>query len=108
LLYLVSWIYPYKKLEEAVPDRIFTLQIPYFTFVHINSVPVMTTSSSSQVITEYGKQNIFGRETQPQLVEDYTSYPEEAEKTNGRWAMIGMISLLVSYFSTGQIIPGIF
>jgi len=65
----------------------------------------MTTSSntaSSQVITEYGKQNIFGRETQPQLVEDYTSYPEEAEKTNGRWAMIGMVSLLVSYFSTGQ------
>ena len=56
----------------------------------------MTTSSnaaSSQVITEYGKQNIFGRETQPQLVEDYTSYPEEAEKTNGRWAMIGMVSL---------------
>ena len=70
----------------------------------------MTTSSSSspQVITEYGKQNIFARETQPQLVDDYTSYPEEAEKTNGRWAMIGMISLLVSYVTTGQIIPGIF
>tara|TARA_B100000427_G_scaffold165528_1_gene137490 strand:- start:167 stop:505 length:339 start_codon:yes stop_codon:yes gene_type:complete len=57
------------------------------------------TSSTSQVITEYGKQNIFGRETQPQLVEDYTSYPEEAEKTNGRWAMIGFFSLLVSYFT---------
>ena len=68
----------------------------------------MTTSSSSQVITEYGKQNIFARETPPQLVENYTSYPEEAEKTNGRWAMIGMVSLLVSYFSTGQIIPGVF
>jgi len=95
-------------LEEAVPDRIFHLENSYFTFIHINAIPVMTTSSSSQVITEYGKQNIFGRETQPQLVEDYTSYPEEAEKTNGRWAMIGMISLLVSYFSTGQIIPRIF
>ena len=97
-------------LEEAVPDRIFRLENTYFTLLHINVIPVMTTSSSSssQVITEYGKQNIFGRETQPQLVEDYTSYPEEAEKTNGRWAMIGMISLLVSYFSTGQIIPGIF
>ena len=98
-------------LEEAVPDRIFSLQIKYFTFIHINAIPVMTASSdtaSSQVITEYGKQNIFGRETQPQLVEDYTSYPEEAEKTNGRWAMIGMVSLLVSYFTTGQIIPGIF
>ena len=59
----------------------------------------MTTSSdtaSSQVITEYGKQNIFGRETQPQLVEDYTSYPEEAEKTNGRWAMIGICLLYTS------------
>jgi len=95
-------------LEEAVPDRIFHLENSYFTFIHINAIPVMTTSSSSQVITEYGKQNILGRETQPQLVEDYTSYPEEAEKTNGRWAMIGMVSLLVSYFSTGQIIPGIF
>ena len=71
----------------------------------------MTTSSdtaSSQVITEYGKQNIFGRETQPQLVEDYTSYPEEAEKTNGRWAMIGIIALLGAYSITHQIIPGIF
>ena len=45
-------------------------------------------SSSSQVITEYGKQNIFARETPPQLVDNYTSYPKEAEKTNGRWAMI--------------------
>ena len=66
------------------------------------------TASTPQVITEYGKQNIFGRETQPQLVEDYTSYPEEAEKTNGRWAMIGMISLLGAYVITGQIIPGVF
>ena len=86
------------------------MQTSCFTFLNINAIPVMTasSSSSSQVITEYGKQNIFGRETQPQLVEDYTSYPEEAEKTNGRWAMIGMVSLLVSYFTTGQIIPGIF
>ena len=65
-------------------------------------------SSSSQVITEYGKQNIFARETPPQLVENYKSYPKEAEKTNGRWAMIGMISLLGAYVTTGQIIPGIF
>ena len=68
----------------------------------------MTSSSSSHVITEYGKQNIFGRETQPQLVENYTSYPEEAEKANGRWAMIGFVALLGAYLTTGQIIPGIF
>ena len=65
-------------------------------------------TSSPQVITEYGKQNIFARETPPQLVDNYTNYPLEAEKTNGRWAMIGFFSLLVSYFTTGQIIPGIF
>jgi len=68
----------------------------------------MTSSSSSQVITEYGKQNIFGRETQPQLVENYTNYPEEAEKANGRWAMIGFVALLGAYLTTGQVIPGIF
>ena len=68
----------------------------------------MTSSSSSHVITEYGKQNIFGRETHPQLVENYTSYPEEAEKANGRWAMIGFVALLGAYITTGQVIPGIF
>ena len=68
----------------------------------------MTSSSSSHVITEYGKQNIFGRETQPQLVKNYTSYPEEAEKANGRWAMIGFVALLGAYITTGQVIPGIF
>ena len=64
--------------------------------------------TSSHIITEYGKQNIFGKETKPQLVENYTSYPEEAEKANGRWAMIGFVALIGAYSTTGQIIPGIF
>ena len=64
--------------------------------------------TSSHIITEYGKQNIFGKETKPQLVENYTSYPEEAEKANGRWAMIGFVALLSAYITTGQIIPGVF
>ena len=65
-------------------------------------------SASSQIITEYGKQNMFATQVKTQLVENYSSYPEEAEKTNGRWAMIGMIALLGAYITTGQIIPGIF
>ena len=64
--------------------------------------------TSSHIITEYGKQNIFAKETKPQLVENYTSYPEEAEKINGRWAMIGFVALLGAYITTGQIIPGVF
>ena len=65
-------------------------------------------SASNQIITEYGKQNMFATQVQPQLVENYSNYPEEAEKTNGRWAMIGMIALFGAYITTGQIIPGIF
>ena len=35
-------------------------------------------------------------------------YPQNAEKVNGRWAMIGLVALVGAYVSTGQIIPGIF
>ena len=64
--------------------------------------------TSSHIITEYGKQNIFAKETQPRLVENYTNHFEEAEKTNGRWAMLGFVALLGAYITTGQIIPGFF
>ena len=64
--------------------------------------------TSSHIITEYGKQNIFAKETQPRLVEDYTNHFEEAEKVNGRWAMLGFVALLGAYITTGQIIPGVF
>ena len=64
--------------------------------------------TSSHIITEYGKQNIFAKETRPRLVENYTSHFEEAEKANGRWAMLGFIALLGAYITTGQIIPGVF
>ena len=63
--------------------------------------------TSSHIVTEYGKQNIFAKETQPQVMEDYKGYIEEAELANGRWAMIGFVALLGAYLTTGQILPGI-
>ena len=33
---------------------------------------------------------------------------QNAEKVNGRWAMVGFVALLGAYVTTGQIIPGIF
>jgi len=60
------------------------------------------------VITEYGKQNVFANEVAIQFDETYTNYPEEAERANGRWAMVGFIALIGAYVSTHQIIPGIF
>ncbi len=67
------------------------------------------TNPSSNVTNESGnRQNIFPVEAQPQLIENYSGFAKEAEKINGRWAMIGFIALLLSYCTTGQIIPGIF
>ena len=66
-------------------------------------------SNSAFITTEPGgRQNIFPREVRTRLVQDYTSYPVEAEKVNGRWAMIGFIALIGAYAVTGQVIPGIF
>ena len=57
-----------------------------------------------------GRQNMYPTETRSYIDESisYEGYPQNAEKVNGRWAMIGMIALLGAYATTGQIIPGIF
>jgi len=61
-------------------------------------------------ITEYGKQNIFANETPPRLMNDNEQnfIMEQAERTNGQLAMIGIIAALGAYVTTGQIIPGVF
>ena len=67
--------------------------------------------SNSQVTTESGgRQNMFPSETRPYIDESvsYDGYPQNAEKVNGRWAMIGFVALLGAYVTTGQIIPGVF
>ena len=66
-------------------------------------------SQSISITTESGgRQNIFPTEVQTQIVQEYANYPSEAEKANGRWAMIGFVALIGAYVTTGQIIPGIF
>ena len=43
-----------------------------------------------------GRQNAFPNETRPYIDESvsYEGYPQNAEKVNGRWAMIGLVALL--------------
>ena len=70
-----------------------------------------TAMANSQVTNESGgRQNMFPSETRPYIDESvsYDGYPQNAEKVNGRWAMIGFVALLGAYVTTGQIIPGIF
>ena len=71
----------------------------------------MTSSTADKyTTTEYGNQNMFGAEVAPWVDQNdnYEGHPENAEKTNGRWAMIGIVALLGAYITTGQIIPGVF
>jgi hypothetical protein len=63
--------------------------------------------TDSSITTEYGKQNIFAKEAEPQLVEEYKGYVKEAELLNGRLAMIGFLAGIGAYATTGQLIPGI-
>tara|TARA_B100001250_G_C19632826_1_gene714536 strand:- start:552 stop:755 length:204 start_codon:yes stop_codon:yes gene_type:complete len=66
-------------------------------------------SSSNFITTEPGnRQNLFPKEVKPQIIKTFTGFYAEAEKENGRWAMIGFIALLGAYLISGQIIPGIF
>ena len=60
-------------------------------------------ASLSQVIAEYCKQNIFARDTPPQLIESYTSYPKTAEKTNRGWTMVCIATLICAYATTRPI-----
>ena len=62
----------------------------------------------TQVTESGGRQNIYSIEPKPQIDTTYAGYPEDAEKVNGRWAMIGIIALFGAYSTTGQIIPGVF
>ena len=62
------------------------------------------------VITEYGRQNIFAKEPPIEIMNEQEEnfLMEQAERTNGQLAMIGIIAALGAYATTGQIIPGIF
>tara|TARA_B100001094_G_scaffold53495_1_gene49070 strand:+ start:423 stop:608 length:186 start_codon:yes stop_codon:yes gene_type:complete len=59
------------------------------------------------VTTEYGKENIFAKETQPIIMNNDKQF-ENAERLNGIAAMLGVIAALGAYATTGQIIPGVF
>ena len=54
-----------------------------------------------------GRQNLFAKEPQVQVMEISVTHNEKAEMLNGRLAMLGVIAALGAYAFTGQIIPGL-
>lgn len=60
----------------------------------------------STVIEDGGRTNIYAKEPPIEIMnENY--HNDNAEKLNGRLAMLGVIAALGAYALTGQIIPGI-
>ena len=63
--------------------------------------------TSSNVVTEDGgRQNVYGKEPQIEVMD--VDQSKAAELANGRWAMIGFVAAIGAYVTTGQIIPGLF
>ena len=62
----------------------------------------------TKIIESGGTQNIKSTEPPDYVDTTFIDYPRDAEKVNGRWAMLGLVALLGAYVSSGQIIPGIF
>ena len=60
------------------------------------------------ITTEDGdRQNLFAKEPQMIIEENYVPHNERAEQLNGRLSMLGIIAALGAYAVTGQIIPGV-
>jgi hypothetical protein len=54
-----------------------------------------------------GRTNIYAIEPPITLIDVRGTHNENAEKLNGRLAMLGVMAALGAYAITGQIIPGV-
>ena len=55
-----------------------------------------------------GRTNMYAVEPQMYAMEVSVTHNENAEKLNGRLAMLGVIAAIGAYATTGQLIPGVF
>ena len=75
---------------------------------------VVTYLNMTITTNERGQNNMWAKEPRMYVAQAdavayaQQTYAEKAELANGRWAMMGWIALVLSYVTTGQIIPGVF
>jgi hypothetical protein len=60
------------------------------------------------IIEDGGRTNIYAVEPEMYTTEVTVNHNENAEKLNGRLAMLGVIAAIGAYATTGQLIPGVF
>ena len=78
-------------------------------FLLYNSVTVLYNTYMTVTTNEYGQQNMWAKEP-TMYYENYGMLtPNEVkERTNGRWAMMGIFAGFISYAATGKFFFGIF
>ncbi len=59
------------------------------------------------VIEDGGRTNIYAIEPEMKVIETTMNHNENAEKLNGRLAMLGVIAAIGAYAVSGQLIPGV-
>ena len=78
-------------------------------FFLYNCVTIRNKTKMTVTTNERGQQNMFAKEPQ-MYYQNYGMYSpaEVKERTNGRWAMGGIIAGFISYALTGKLFFGIF
>jgi len=61
----------------------------------------------STVVEERGRLNLYAKEPPMEIINVRDLHNENAEKLNGRLAMLGVMAALGAYAITGQLIPGV-
>ena len=62
----------------------------------------------TRVTEDGGRENIYAIEPPMEIMKVNESHDIQAERLNGRLAMLGVIAALGAYATTGQLIPGVF
>ena len=77
------------------------LNICYIVMLRFLTKLKMTTTTESG-----GRQNMYPTEVKPYLDESYEGYGPNAEKLNGRLAMLGLVAGFISYTLSGSFFFG--
>ena len=78
-------------------------------FLLYNCVTILNELTMTVTTNERGQQNMFAKEP-TMYYENYgmLSPNQVKERTNGRWAMVGIVAGFISYALTGNLYFGVF
>ena len=77
-----------------------------FNLLYIIMLRFLTKLKMTTTTESGGRQNMYPTEVKPYLDESYEGYGPNAEKLNGRLAMLGLVAGFVSYTLSGSFFFG--